>query len=253
MVTDYKLKGKNAIITGASSGIGRATALRLAQEGSNVFMVARRQELLKELKKEIASLGVKVEYAAGDVTNEGFAREVVMRAHEIFGFLDILVLCAGDAFIKSFDLTSISDFRSLMEVNSFGVINFCKEVVKKMNRGGSIILITSPAGIHGARGMTAYALSKGGIVAFGKSLALELAPRKIRVNIISPGFVKTEITDKLYAKLTEEQRKKIYEAYPLGIGSVKDVANTINFLVSDESSWITGIVLPVDGGLTTGS
>lgn len=252
MVKNQKLKGKSAIITGASSGIGRASAICLAKDGCNIYMVARREKQLKELKQEIISLGVNAEYSVGDVTNENFAKEVVLHAHSTFGCLNIIILAAGDAFIKSFHLTSTADFRFLMDVNSFGVVNFCKEAVKKMNQGGSIVLITSPAGIYGAKGMSAYALSKGGIVAFGKCLALELSAQKIRVNIISPGFVKTEMTERLYGGLTEIQKKQIKEAYPLGIGQTSDVAEAINFLVSDESSWITGVVLPIDGGFTAG-
>lgn len=252
MTQGQRLKGKAAIITGASSGIGRAAALRLAQDGCNIFMVSRREAKLKELKNEIASLGVEVQYSIGEVTDEDFAKDVVTDAYEIFGCLNILVLSAGNAFIRPFSLTSTVDFRSLLDVNSFGVINFCKEAVKKISPGGSIILIASPAGIYGARGMSAYALSKGGIVAFGKSLALELSNQKVRVNIISPGFVRTEMTEKLYGKLNETQMKRINQAYPLGIGSATDVANAISFLASEESSWITGIVLPVDGGFTAG-
>lgn len=247
-----ELKGKSAIITGASSGIGKATALRLARDGCNIFMVARRQKQLSETKEEISSLNVRVDYAAGDVTDENFTKAVVTRAHEIFGCLDILVLSAGDAFIKPFNLTSVADFRYLMDVNSFGVVNFCKEAVKKIRPGGSIVLITSPAGIYGAKGMSAYAFSKGGLVPFGRCLAIELSAQRIRVNIISPGFVNTEMTEKLYKGLTQMQKKQIHEAHPLGIGSVTDVANAIKFLVSDESSWITGVVLPVDGGFTAG-
>lgn len=247
-----KLKGKSAIITGASSGIGKATALALGREGCNIFMIARREKQLGEVKDEIASLNVQVEYAVGDVTNEDFVKKVILHACEIFGQLNILVLCAGVSLIRSFNLSSINDFRSLMEVNIFGVINFCKEGIKKISPGGSLVLITSPAGIYGAKGMSAYGVSKGGIIALGKSLALELSAKKIRVNIVSPGFVETEMTEKLYGRLSDGQRKKIQEAHPLGIGSANDVANAIKFLVSDESSWITGIVLPVDGGFTTG-
>ncbi len=252
MQEDQKLKGKSAIVTGASSGIGKAVAIRLAQGGSNIFMVARREKQLKELQEEIASFSVCVEYAAGDVTDEEFVKYAVLKAHEKFGYLNTLVLAAGSAFIKPFSVTTSKDFRFLMEVNSFGVVYFCKEAVKRIRPGGSIVLITSPAGIYGAKGMSAYALSKGGIVAFGKSLALELAFQKIRVNIISPGFVKTEMTERLYGGLTELQKKHVEQSYPLGTGSPVDVANAVHFLASDESSWITGIVLPVDGGFTAG-
>lgn len=252
MKNNGKQERKTAVITGASSGIGEAAALRLAQEGCNLFLIARREKNLKELKKNISSYKVSAEYAAGDVTDKDFVSKAISRAQGIFGPINILVLSAGTAFINSFNSTSIDDFRSILEVNSFGVINCCKEAVKRMASGGSIVLITSPAGIHGAKGMTAYALSKGGIIAFGKSLALELAPKKIRVNIISPGFVRTELTQKLYGHFTETQKQQIEKSCPLGVGEPMQVANAINFLTSDESSWITGAVLPVDGGLTVG-
>ncbi len=252
MINNRKLKNKCAIITGASSGIGRETALSLAKEGCNIFMIARRQERLKELKDEIAALGVRAEYAVGDVVDEALVKIMVAEAYSALGGFDILVLSAGEALMRPFNLTTRADFNRLMEVNTFGVVNLCKESIGKMDSGGSIIFITSPAGIHGAKGMSAYALSKGGLVAFGKSLALELAPQKIRVNIVSPGFVKTEMTQDLYGKLSVAQLEKITSAHPLGAGSVVDVANTIKFLVSDEASWITGIVLAVDGGFTCG-
>ena len=247
-----KFKGKKAIITGASTGIGKAVALSLAQEGCNIFMVARREEKLKELKKEIVSLGVQAEYAVGDVTDEKFVKTAVEQAHNAWGSLDVFVLAAGDAFIKPFQMTSLAEFRSLMEVNSFGIVNFCKEGVKKISPGGSIILISSFVGVHGAKGMSAYALSKGGIVAFGKSLAMELSIKKIRVNMISPGFVETDMTKKVYRRLDKAQIKRIKGAHPLGAGSPLDIANAITFLASDESSWITGNVLAVDGGFTLG-
>jgi len=247
-----RLHGKTAIITGASSGIGRAAAVRLAQRGCNIFMVARRQQKLKEVEDQIEALGGQAEYAVGDVADEDLARSAVGEANEIFNGLDIMVLCAGSSLIRSFQSTTISEFWALQRVNTFGVVNFCKAGVRRMNDGGSIVLITSPAGVDGAKGMSAYALSKGGLIAFGKCLALELAPQRIRVNMISPGFVKTEMTEGLYGKLSENRQKQIRDSYPLGVGCVTDVANAIDFLVNEESAWITGTVLRVDGGFTAG-
>jgi len=246
------LHGKTAIITGASSGIGRAAALHLAQRGCNIFMVARRQQKLQEVEDEIEALGGQVKYTVGDVADEDLARSVVDETNEIFNGLDIMVLCAGSSLIRSFERTTISEFWALQRVNTFGVVNFCKAGVRRMNHGGSIVLITSPAGADGAKGMSAYALSKGGLIAFGKCLALELAPQRIRVNMISPGYVETEMTKGLYGKLAENQQKQIRDSYPLGIGCVTDVANVIGFLVNEESAWITGTVLNVDGGFTAG-
>jgi NAD(P)-dependent dehydrogenase (short-subunit alcohol dehydrogenase family) len=247
-----KLHGKTALITGASSGIGKATAIHLAKRGCNIFMVARRQQNLKEVEDQIEALGGQAKYTVGDVADEELARSVVDETNEIFNGLDIMVLCAGISLIRSFQSTTISEFQALQRVNTFGVVNFCKAGVRKMNNGGSIVLITSPAGVDGAKGMSAYALSKGGLIAFGKCLALELAPQKIRVNMISPGFVKTEMTEGLYGKLSEKQQKQIRDSYPLGIGCVADVVNAIDFLVNEESAWITGTVLKVDGGFTAG-
>ena len=247
-----KQEQKSALITGATSGVGKASALRLAQEGYNIFMVARRGKLLEELKKQISSLNIKVEFAVGDVTNEEFSVKAISRAYEIFGSLDVLVLSAGCSFIKPYNLTSTNDFRQLIDVNLFGVINFCKNGIKYMPPNSSIILFTSPAAIRGAKGMSAYAVSKGGVVAFGKCLALEVSAKKIRVNIISPGYVETEMTEKLYSKLNEMQIKSIKDSHPLGVGSAIDIANAVFFLASDESSWITGNILAVDGGFTIG-
>jgi len=252
MIKQKWLQDKSALITGASSGIGQAAAIRLAEDGCNIFMVARRKDNLEKIKDRIASLGVKTGYLAGDVTDKKVVQDSVAMALELFRGLDILILAAGDALIKPFFLTGEPEYLRLLEVNSLAVVNFCKEAVRKINPGGSIVLITSPAGMHGAKGMSAYAFSKGGIVAFGKTLALELAPVKIRVNIISPGYVDTEMTRKLYGRLSKAQREKISASYPLGIGQAKDVAGAIRFLVSDEASWITGVVLAVDGGLTAG-
>lgn len=246
------LSGKTAIITGASSGIGRSAALHLAQRGCNVLMVARRQRMLQEIEDQITASGGQARYVVGDVADEELAQSAVREADEIFNGLDVMVLCAGSSLIRSFQKTTISEFWALLKVNTFGVVNFCNAAVNRMNRGGSIVLITSPAGVYGAKGMSAYALSKGGLVAFGKSLALELAVHRIRVNIISPGFVETEMTKNLYGKLAEDQQKQIRDSYPLGTGQVTDVVNAIDFLVDEKSAWITGTVLSVDGGFTAG-
>jgi 3-oxoacyl-[acyl-carrier protein] reductase len=247
-----KKEQKSALITGATSGIGKASVLRLAQEGYNIFMVARRGELLEELKEQISSSDIKVEFAVGDVTDEEFSIKAMSRAYEIFGSLNVLVLSAGCSFMKPYNLTSTSDYRQLIDVNLFGVINFCKNGIKYIPQNGSIILFTSPAGIRGAKGMSAYAVSKAGVVAFGKCLALEVSVKNIRVNIISPGYVETEMTEKLYNRLNKIQIKRIKDSHPLGVGSAIDIANAVSFLASDESSWITGNILEVDGGFAIG-
>jgi NAD(P)-dependent dehydrogenase (short-subunit alcohol dehydrogenase family) len=239
------------LITGASSGVGRACAVDFATEGHYIFCVARRKEKLDSLEKELSGKG-KLSYAVGDVSDPVFVQSAVKQCVNNFGKINSIVVAAGNTFIRPFNKTTIDDFHELMNVNTFGVVNICKEAIKHMEHCGSVVLFPSPAGIYGAKGMTAYALSKGGIIAFGKSLALELAPKKIRINMISLGYVKTEMTDKIYGYLTPDQKKKIESEYALGIGKVEDVVNAVKFLTSDQSSWVTGVVLSVDGGLTSG-
>lgn len=248
-----KLEGKKALITGASSGIGKDAALRLAREGCHVFLIARREEKLKDVQKEIYSFEGQCFILPGDITKSDFVRKAIDSAAQAFGGLDILVLAAGDGLIKPFILSELEDFRRLTEVNAFSIVTVCKAAASKLNPGASVILITSPAGINGAKGLSAYAFSKGAIVPFGKCLALELAVRSCRVNMISPGYVQTELTRKLYGRFNEAQKKRIAESYPLAAGTLADVSNAIVFFASDDSRWITGAVLPVDGGLGLGT
>jgi len=243
---------KVAIITGASSGIGRATALCLASAGYDIFLIARREDKLKKTVKKIKSLGVRVGYLAEDVASAACAEKAVDAAVSKRAGLDAMILCAGQGFIKSIAATSEEEYKRMFDVNAMSVIKFCKSGFQKMRTGGSIILISSPAGIFGALGMTSYSLSKGGLISFGKSLALELAPRKIRVNIVIPGAVETAFIDEVYKFLSPQQMDKMKESHPLGFGKPEDIANAIKFLVSDEASWITGTVLTVDGGFTVG-
>lgn len=252
MKKNLKQNHKVALISGASSGIGKATSLCLASNGFDTLLVARREEKLKDIKQEIELLGVKASYLAKDITIESCAKEAIDKVISDFGRLDSMVLCAGQGFVKSMVATTLKEYRKLFEINALSVVNFCKNALDKISPHGSIVIISSPSGIFGALGMTGYSLSKGGLIAFGKSLALELAPKKIRVNIIVPGKVETEFSNNLYKFLSTSQIEKIKESHPLGIGKPEDVARAIAFLVSDAASWITGSVLTVDGGFTIG-
>ena len=250
-----KMKNNNnewAVITGASSGIGRAVAKHLAAQGKNVLLISRNQKKLGELREELLSQSVEVYVAAGDVADAAFIEKTFEDFLAQGKSFNHLILCAGEAFIKPFNKTTLDDFEQLINSNMLGVVHCCKFGLKNLKAGGNIIMMVSPAGIYGAKGMTAYALSKGGLLAFGKCLALEVAPKKIRVNMISAGYVKTNMTESLYGNLPETLYQQIVERYPLGVGDVQDVVNCIDFLISEQAKWITGAVFPVDGGFTAG-
>ena len=242
---------KIAMIVGASSGIGKACALRLARDGYDIFMVARREEKLVALQNEIKTNGATAAYYAGDIADVQCAGEAVQAATEI-GQLHALVMCAGYGGIRSIGATSEAEYLKTIDINVMSVIRFCKAALAKMNADGSIVLLSSPAGIFGAHGMTGYSFCKGGLIAFAKSLALELAPKKIRVNTVVPGAVDTDFFRKMYKFFTPKQMHAMEISHPLGIGRPEDIANSINFLVSDEAAWITGAVMNVDGGFTIG-
>ena len=161
-------------------------------------------------------------------------------------------MCAGYGGIGSIGSTSEDEYVKMFNINLLSTVRFCKCILKEMKQNGSVVILSSPAGIFGAHGMTGYSLCKGGLIAFAKSLALEVASRKIRVNTVVPGAVQTAFFKKMYRFNTKEKMKQLEASHPLGFGEAGDVANSINFLVSNEAKWITGTVLTVDGGFTIG-
>lgn len=245
------VKGKNIIITGASRGIGRGIALAFAKEGANVaFTYSSSEGPAKELEAELSAFGVTAKAFKSNAADFDAAQQLVSDVLEIFDSIDVLINNAGITKDNLLMRISEEDFDNVIEVNLKSVFNMTKAVQRTMlkQRHGSLIHMSSVVGVKGNAGQSNYAASKAGIIGFSKSIALELGSRNIRSNVIAPGFIETEMTDKLPEDVVAQWRAGI----PLKRGgSPDDVANACLFLAADLSAYITGQVLHVDGGMLT--
>ena len=240
---------KVAMITGATRGIGKQIALTLANEGYNIVLNYRTEnDELKQLKNEIENKKVKCLTVQGDVTNFEDCKQMIESAIKEFGKVDVLVNNAGITKDMLLARMKEEDFKQVIDVNLVGTFNMTKNVISYMMkaRSGRIINISSVVGIAGNAGQTNYSASKAGIIGFTKSLAKEVASRNILVNAVAPGFIETNMTEVLKQEVKDEIAKNI----PLKrMGTAKDVANVVEFLTSDLSSYITGQVINIDGGM----
>ncbi len=238
------LKGKVAVVTGASRGIGRAIAGRLAEAGATVVLVARNADALKQVEQELPrSRAFPLDISDPDAVKAGF-KEILAET----GQIDILVNNAGITRDNLLLRLKDEDIRHVLDVNLRSMFSTCQQVVRPMmkQRWGRIINITSVIGMMGNAGQSNYAASKAGIIGFTKSLAKELGSRNITVNAIAPGFIETDMT----ADLSDDVRKQLTESIALErLGSGEDVANAVLFLASDLSGYMTGDVLNVTGGM----
>lgn len=245
------LEGKTALITGGARGIGKAIALTFAAEGANIaFSDLRYDEIAVELEKEIEALGVKGKGYASDASSFEASEDLVNKVAEEFGRIDILVNNAGITRDNLLMRMNEADWDLVIKVNLKSVFNMTKAVQKVMlkQRFGSIINMSSVVGLDGNAGQSNYSASKAGLIGFTKSIAMELGSRNVRCNAIAPGFIETDMT----AKLPEEVRKGWAEKIPLRRGGKpEDVANVSVFLASDLSSYVTGQVISVCGGMHT--
>ncbi|MBT8292308.1 MAG: 3-oxoacyl-[acyl-carrier-protein] reductase [Eudoraea sp.] len=245
------LEGKIVIITGASRGIGMGIARIFAEHGANVaFTYSSSEAPALELEKELNSIGVKAKAYKSNAASFKDSEDLIAKVLEDFGGIDVLINNAGITKDKLLMRMGEDDFDTVIEINLKSVFNMTKAVQRTMlkQRKGSIINMSSVVGVKGNAGQANYAASKAGILGFTKSVALELGSRNIRCNAIAPGFIETEMTD----KLDEETVQGWREAIPLKRGGTpEDVANACLFLASDLSAYVTGQVLNVDGGMLT--
>ncbi len=245
------LTGKTALVTGASKGIGKGIAEKLAAQGANVaFTYLSSVEKGQALEQELQKHGSKVKGFRSDAADHKAAEELINNVIKEFGTLDIVVNNAGITRDGLLMRMSEEQFDDVIKTNLNSVFNVTKACQRQMlkQRSGSIINISSVVGVKGNAGQANYAASKAGIIGFTKSIALELGSRNIRCNAIAPGFIETEMT----GALPEEIVKQWREAIPLKRGGTpEDVANCVLFLASDLSTYVTGQVINVDGGMLT--
>jgi 3-oxoacyl-[acyl-carrier protein] reductase len=245
------LEGKTAIVTGGSRGIGKGIVEVFAKYGANVaFTYSSSEAAAKEIENQLESTGVKVKAYKSNAADFEQCQELANQVVADFGSIDILVNNAGITKDNLLMRMSEEDFDAVIQVNLKSVFNMTKAVQRTMlkQRSGSIINMSSVVGVKGNAGQSNYAASKAGIIGFTKSMALELGSRNIRSNVIAPGFIETEMT----AKLDEETVKGWRQAIPLKRGGTpEDIANACVFFGSDLSSYVTGQVLHVDGGMLT--
>lgn len=248
-IDDFGLKNKNILITGASSGLGRAIAIGCSEAGANLALVGRNQS---ELELTLSKLkdGNHQCYSC-DVTDTGSFKDLFGKITKDIGPLSGLVHSAGIELSLPLKASSAMGYRNVFDVNTIAAFELSRFLLMRKNRAEqvSIVFLTSIMAIVGAPAQIAYAASKGALLAASRCVALEYADKDVRFNCISPGFVSgTNMSNELMEKLPKEAKEKLISSYPLGLGSPTDISNASIFLLSNASKWITGTNIVVDGG-----
>jgi NAD(P)-dependent dehydrogenase (short-subunit alcohol dehydrogenase family) len=251
-MNDHQFAGKVAFVTGATSGIGRATAFAFAKAGAQLACLGRKADALKELGDELTELGTDVLTLAADVSNESESQAAVSKAIEKFGGLDILVNAAGHIANGTIENTTLKAWDEMLNVNVRAIFCLMQRVLPSLiERRGNIVNVSSVTGLRSFPGVLAYCVSKAALDQLTRCSALELAAKGVRVNAVNPGVVITEIhkrggmNDDTYANFLEHSKS----THPLGrVGRPEEIADLILFLASEQATWITGATYSIDGG-----
>ena len=244
----YNLKNKVILITGASKGIGKAIATKLVENDARVLLLSRDENTLKKINDNFNKNGIKSIYKSIDVSNLSDLMDAVQYAKETWGTIDGIINNAGITDDNLIVRMKPESFDAIIDVNLKGVFNGIKSVAKSMirNNYGRIINITSVVAQTGNKGQANYAASKAGIIGMTKSVAKELAPKNITVNSIAPGYIETDMTE----KLSDSNKEQLLNSIPLNrLGKPDDIASMVCFLLSDEAGYITGQTINIDGGM----
>jgi meso-butanediol dehydrogenase / (S,S)-butanediol dehydrogenase / diacetyl reductase len=250
-----RLKGKTAVVTGGGTGMGRAIALALGREGAKVAVLGRRQEVLEGVAEELRQSGVEGRAVVCDVTDKKAISQAMAETEAAFGPVHILINNAGILSVSTVESVSEEEWERVIETNLTGPFLMARAVLPSMRRagGGSIVNIGSVLGLVAIKDRAAYCASKGGLTLLTKAMALDHAHENIRVNCICPSVVETELVRRIFSDTEDGRRARQARigTIPLGrLGRPDDVAGLAVFLASDESSWVTGTAIPVDGGVT---
>lgn len=241
----FSIQGKTVLVTGASSGIGASIAITLSNWGANVIITGRNEE---RLYKTFCTIGKNPNNMM--ITADLTQRDNLDKLTATLPCIDGIILCAG--IVKTSPVKNISDkaIDEIFEINTMSNIRLCQRILKskKINKDSSVVFISSVSTFNVKIGNSLYSATKGAINSFAKAMALELAPRRIRVNVIQPGFIHTGLLNS--GIITDEQIEEYIAKHPLGVGEASDIANLCIYLLSDASRWMTGSILTIDGGLT---
>ena len=247
----FSLEGKVIVVTGASSGIGRQCAISCSKTGAKVVVIGRNIERLEETKSQLEGAGHLV--ISHDLTDIEYHKDLVTDIVAKMGVIDGLVNCAGISTTLPFKLMTPEKLEEFFKTNVYATIELTRQVlnIKNVNKqGASVIFFASVMGCVGENAKSLYSLTKGALISGCRSLAVEYAPKKIRINVVSPGVVETAINRNQPYLADPERRKYTESLHPLGIGNTEDIANACVYLLSDASRWVTGQNLVVDGGYT---
>ncbi len=249
--TLFSLEGKTIVVTGASSGIGAQCAIDCATMGAKVILLARNQERLSDTLSKMTGEGH--ETISVDLSDTHSLKETVKQIVTKHGVISGVVNCAGISSVVPLKLISEEALSDMIRINVYAGLFLTKEVCRMGHydkQGTSIVFLSSVMGLCGENAKTMYSLSKGALQSAARSLAVELAPKKIRVNCVAPGAIETPINAKQPYMADSEKRAYLETQHPLGIGKTSDISNAVIYLLSDAARWVTGQTLAVDGGYT---